>query len=139
MATVVMPQLTNHLAIASRSSVNVENTRTGFSSRSGGTATKISRAPISIPAALGSRSGRSSRHIPLRLRPRLPLPASVFFSPDFGGCLFCLDILPDPFYSGNGQVAQMEVLFSPESAWGAASDCNHCMAHGTWDHASDRV
>jgi hypothetical protein len=28
---------------------------------------------------------------------------------------------PDPFYSGNGQVAQMEVFFSPESAWGAAS------------------
>src|ERR1035437_6475182 len=92
MATVVMPQLTSHLAIASRSSVNVENTRTGFSSRSGGTATKICLAPISIPPAFGSKSGRSSRHIPFRLRPRLPWPASVFSSADFGGCFFCLDI-----------------------------------------------
>jgi hypothetical protein len=61
-----------HLAIASRSSVNVENTRTGFSSRSAGTATKISLAPISMPPAFGSSSGRSSRHIPFRLRLRFP-------------------------------------------------------------------
>ena len=92
MATVVMPQLTSHLAIASKSSVNVANTRTGFSSRSGGTATKISLAPISIPPAFGSKSGRPSRHIPFRLRPRLPLPASAFSSADSGGCFFCLGI-----------------------------------------------
>src|ERR1035437_5001438 len=97
MATVVMPQLTSHRAIASKSSVNIENTRTGFSSRSGGTATKISLAPISIPPAFGSQSGRSSRHIPFRLRPRLlllalPLLAWAFSSADFGGCFFGLDI-----------------------------------------------
>src|ERR1035437_7080248 len=97
MATVVMPQLTSHRAIASKSSVNVENTRTGFSSRSGGTATKTSLAPISIPPAFGSQSGRSSRHIPFRLRPRLlllalPLLAWAFSSADFGGCFFGLDI-----------------------------------------------
>jgi hypothetical protein len=32
-----------------------------------------------------------------------------------------------------------KVLFRRESAWSAASGCNHCMAHGTWDHASKRV
>src|ERR1700752_4204252 len=31
----------------------------------GGTATNISRAPTSIPAAFGSNTGRSSKHIPL--------------------------------------------------------------------------
>ena len=91
MATVVMPQLTSHLAIASRSSVNVANTRTGFSSRSGGTATKISLAPISIPPAFGSKSGRPSRHIPFRLRPRLPLLALALSSAS-GACFCCSDI-----------------------------------------------
>src|SRR3954468_1069269 len=62
-----MPQAFSHCAIACKSWVNVSNTRTGCSSRSGGTATKVSRAPISIPAALGSRQGRSSKHIPFRL------------------------------------------------------------------------
>src|SRR5712691_8592846 len=61
---VVTPHAFSHRAIACKSSVNVSNTCTGCSSRSGGTATKISRAPISIPAALGSRHGRSARHIP---------------------------------------------------------------------------
>src|ERR1017187_227594 len=86
-----MPQLTSHRAIASRSSVNVAHTPTGFSSRSGGIATKISLAPISIPPALGSRSGRSSRHIPLRLRPRLPLLAFALSSAS-GACFSCSDI-----------------------------------------------
>jgi hypothetical protein len=44
----VMPQWVSHRAISARSSVKVANTRTGFSSRSGGTATNISLAPISI-------------------------------------------------------------------------------------------
>jgi hypothetical protein len=38
----------------------VRNTRTGCGSRSGGTATTISSAPISIPAALGKIVGKTS-------------------------------------------------------------------------------
>ena len=63
--TVVTPHRISQSVKRCRSSVNVAKTRTGFSSRSGGTATNISRAPTSIPAAFGSNSGRSSRHIPL--------------------------------------------------------------------------
>src|SRR5262252_708190 len=93
MAAVVIPQLTNHFAIFCKSSVKVENTRTGCSSRSGGTATKTSLAPISIPAAFASSMGRSSRHIPFLLRPRLPVPAAVFSSPSGLECFFCWDML----------------------------------------------
>jgi hypothetical protein len=41
-------------AIALRSTVKLENSRTGPSSRSGGTATTCAAMPMSIPAALGS-------------------------------------------------------------------------------------
>lgn len=61
-ATVVTPQLTSHRAISSRSAVKVGKTFTGFSFRSEGTAAKISRAPMSIPAAISSKRGRSSGH-----------------------------------------------------------------------------
>jgi hypothetical protein len=71
----------------SRSSVKVANTRTGFSSRPGGTATNISRVPTPIPAAFGSNTGRSSKHIPLLRLRRLGfasgacrLPPRVFFT-----------------------------------------------------------
>jgi hypothetical protein len=53
---------------------------------------EIVLAPISIPAALGSSRGRSSRHIPFRLPPRLSLPAVAFSPPGFPGCFFCLDM-----------------------------------------------
>ena len=92
MAAVVIPQLTSHCAIFCKSSVKVENTRTGCSSRSGGTATKISLAPISIPAAFGSSMGRSSRHIPVRFPPLLPGPAAGFSFPVLGECFFGLDM-----------------------------------------------
>ena len=50
-ATVVTPHCSSQSVKRSRSSVKVANTRTGLSSRSGGTATNISSAPTSIPAA----------------------------------------------------------------------------------------
>ena len=86
-ATVVTPQCSSPSLKRSRSSGKVANPRTGFSSRPGGTATNISPAPTSIPAAFGSNTGRSSKPIPLfRLRRlgfasrgcKLPLP--VFFT-----------------------------------------------------------
>src|SRR5207247_758873 len=55
-----MPQATNQVTSASKSGVKVRKTRTGCGSRSGGTATTISSAPISIPAALGKIVGKPS-------------------------------------------------------------------------------
>src|SRR5687767_2399082 len=52
-AAVSIPQSLSHWAISSRSGVLIPNRRTDSLSRSEGTQTKISRAPISIPAALG--------------------------------------------------------------------------------------
>jgi hypothetical protein len=68
-ATVVTPHGSSPSVKRSRSSGKVANTRTGFSSRPGGTATNISRAPTSTPAAFGSHTGRSSK--PMGLRQRL--------------------------------------------------------------------
>src|SRR5216684_9331733 len=53
MATVSTAHAESHSAKASRSSVKALNSRTGWSSRSGGTATKWLAEPTSIPAALG--------------------------------------------------------------------------------------
>src|ERR1700693_1198000 len=53
MAMVSTPQALSQWAMALRSTVKLGNSRTGSSSRSGGTATKWEALPISIPAALG--------------------------------------------------------------------------------------
>jgi hypothetical protein len=66
---VVTPHCSSQSVKRSRSSVKVANTRTGFSSRPGGTATNISRAPTSMAAAFGSNTGRSSKHFPLLCLP----------------------------------------------------------------------
>ena len=83
----VTPHCSSQSVKRSRSSVKVANTRTGFPSRPAGTATNISRAPTSIPAAFGSNTGRSSKHIPLLRLRRLGfasgacrLPPHVFFT-----------------------------------------------------------
>src|SRR6266540_2621683 len=55
-----MRQLSNQAASASRSGVKVRKTRTGSGSRSGGTATTIASAPISMPAALAKIVGKPS-------------------------------------------------------------------------------
>src|SRR5436190_5373094 len=52
-ATVSIRQSFSHWAICSKSGVLVPKRRTDSRSRSEGTQTKISRAPISIPAAFG--------------------------------------------------------------------------------------
>src|SRR5712691_13215171 len=101
---VVTPQAFSHRAIACKSSVNVSNSRTGRSSRSGGTATKISRAPISMPPALGSRHGRSATHIPFRFF-RRPNWAWVFGLRVFP-CFLLLDTYSAPLAPGSGQIAQ---------------------------------
>ena len=57
-ATVSTRHRCSQSAKACRSSVNVGNDRTDSVSRSGGTATKISVAPISTPAAFGLITGK---------------------------------------------------------------------------------
>src|SRR4029077_9517715 len=57
-ATVVIRHCCSHSFSRCRSWVNVSKLRTGLGSRSCGTATKISVAPTSIPAALGSMQWR---------------------------------------------------------------------------------
>src|SRR5215471_14207245 len=58
MATVSMRHRCSQSAKTCKSAVKVANARTDSTSRSAGTATKISVAPISIPAAFGLITGK---------------------------------------------------------------------------------
>ena len=71
-ATVSTPQASSQSARALRSTVKLGNSRTGSSSRSGGTATKWDALPMSMPAALGWVIVSAARDLPgLRLTLRL--------------------------------------------------------------------
>src|ERR1700680_2539265 len=81
MATVSTPQALSQSASALRSIVKLGNSRTGASSRSGGTATKWDPLPISIPAALGWVIVSAARDLPglrLILALRRTISASSF-------------------------------------------------------------
>src|SRR5450631_3811758 len=68
MATVSTPQALSQSARALRSTVKLGNSRTGCSSRSGGTATKWDALPMSTAAALGWVNVSAARDLPgLRL------------------------------------------------------------------------
>lgn len=95
MATVVMRHCCSHSFSRCRSWVNVSKLRTGLGSRSCGTATKISVAPTSIPAALGSMQ--------LRLGTAPPWPARFCFLLLVRPCFFLLD-------HGVGQVVFSQVI-----------------------------
>src|SRR5258706_1079775 len=73
-ATVSTPHALSQSAMRSRSAVKLGNSRTGSSSRSGGTATKCAAVPVSRPAALGwvmLRAARDLTGFSLRRRLRL--------------------------------------------------------------------
>ena len=131
-ATVVTPHCSSQSVKRSRSSVKVANTRTGLSSRPGGTATNISRAPTSIPAAFGSNTGRSSKHIPLLRLCRLDfascgcrLPPCVLFT----GCSLS-ELQATAKLRNRRYSSKRNQLGHPT--------VNHCSAHGTWSHALHR-
>ncbi len=132
MATVVTPHCKSQSAKRSRSSVKVANTCTGCSSRPGGTATNISRAPTSIPAALGSNTGRSSKHMPLFRFRRLgfALPDCRWSS---CGMFIVAHFLS---YKQRPSCAREDTL--PNGISQVSPAVNHCFAHGTWNHAIDR-
>ena len=80
MATVSTPQACSQSAIALRSTVKLANSRTGSSSRSGGTATKCDALPMSMPAALGCVMVSAARDLPgfrLTLRLRWAMACSI--------------------------------------------------------------
>jgi len=67
-ATVSMPHSASQSARRSSSPVKLRNSRTGSSSRSGGTATKWLALPMSMPAALGWVRASGAARVELRLR-----------------------------------------------------------------------
>ena len=102
------------------------------SSRPGGTATNISRAPTSIPAALGSNTGRSFKHISLfRLR------HLGFVLLDCRCSSYGMSIVAR-FLSYKQRPSRAREDNLPNGMSQVSPAVNHCFAHGTWNHATDR-
>src|SRR5215472_74039 len=113
-----MLHATSQSASFSKSAVNVPKQRTDSASRSGGTATKIWVAPISIPAALRLMIG----NLAIFLRAFFTLvsfnQASWIVSPDRAQGSLPNEIAHRSFRSGQR---------------------HHCIEHEVWNHTAGRA
>jgi hypothetical protein len=131
-ATVVTPHCSSQSVKRSRSSVKVANTRTGFSSRPGGTATtflvrqrrcRLHSAPTPADLANTSLCFVSAAWAS---RPAAANYRSVSFS------------LVARFLSCKQRPSCAIEDTLPNGISWAGPTVNHCSAHGTWGHAIDR-
>jgi hypothetical protein len=131
MATVFTPQPISQSASRSKSSVKVAKTRTGSALQSGGTATYTSRAPMSIPAARDSTTGRSSSLLPFLFR----FLAAVF--PPAPLVNFVMAHLVPALPAARS--CEKNTLPIGIDSSRTAQVVNQCHKHGIWDQAPSRA